>query len=62
MQEDMGLEKELNVLHHDLKATWRDWCAQLEESILLKWVEPKHRRPPKPRPTVKHFFQQDHTF
>jgi predicted nucleic acid-binding Zn ribbon protein len=50
----MVLEKELRVLHLDLKASRRDWHPQVaRRSSLLQWVEPEHRRrPPKPTPTV----------
>jgi hypothetical protein len=54
MQVDMVLEKELRVLHLDLKVARRLTVPQ--------WVESEHRRkPPKPIPTVTHFLLQGHT-
>jgi hypothetical protein len=53
MQADMMLEKELRVLHLDLKSTRKYW--------LLPWAELNHRTS-EPTPKVTHFLQQGHTY
>ena len=58
MQADVVLEKELRVLHLDLKATRREWHLQtvkMKLSSAMAGAEHR-RRSPKPTPTVTNFF------
>ena len=43
LQADMVLEKELRVLHLDMKAARRLSSVGSQEEVLLHWVEFEHR-------------------